>query len=125
MSRLTSRISITYMSGPLDGKTLNWDRPTADNTLQLTIGRREGCDISLNYDSQVSRLHARVVYEAALRTFYLEDMGSRNGTYLRGSRLEGRTSLRPGELFRIGRTWLRVDPARSTPEEADEDNTQF
>ncbi len=120
-----SRVAITFMSGPLDGKTLEWPYPDASAELVLTIGRREGCDILLNYDSQVSRVHAQVVYEVAHRTFYLEDTGSRNGTFLGSSRLDGRVPLKPGALFRVGRTWLRLDPTRPMPDEADKDNTQF
>jgi len=44
-------------------------------------------------------------------TFWLEDGGSRNGTFVEklDPSIEGRVSLRPGVLFRIGRTWLRLD----------------
>ncbi len=111
------RITVTYMSGPLDGKTLEWDFPEGDGEMMLTIGRRENCDISLDYDSQVSRLHARLFYAPSTQSFFLEDAGSRNGTFLGGDRLSGRTALKPGTLFRVGRTWLRLDPLRGVPEE--------
>ena len=112
------RITVTYMSGPLDGKTLEWDCPQDDSEseMALTIGRRTGCDIMLDYDSQVSRLHARLVYEPTSQAFYLEDAGSRNGTFLGGDKLTTRTPMEPGALFRIGRTWLRLDPLRSAPD---------
>ncbi len=119
------RVSITFMSGPLDGKTLTWDYPNNGDSLVLLIGRREGCDIVLNYDSQVSRQHARVVYNPSEHVFYLEDAGSRNGTFLGSSKLENRALLPPGALFRVGRTWLRLDPPRAAPEEVDEDITQL
>jgi hypothetical protein len=111
------RITVTYMSGPLDGKTLEWDCPRDDSetALTITIGRRTGCDIMLDYDSQVSRLHARLVYEPTSRTIFLEDAGSRNGTFLGGDKLTTRRPMEPGTLFRIGRTWLRLDPLRSAP----------
>ena len=119
-----SHVTITFMSGPMDGKTLQWPYPEGSE-LVLTIGRRESCDIVLNYDTQVSRVHARVVYETGQRTFYLEDTGSRNGTFLGNNRLDGRVPLKPGTLFRVGRTWLRLDPTHALPETADKDNTQF
>ena len=53
-------ISITYMSGPLDGKTLRFDQPDVGDELTLSLGRREGCDIHLSFDNQASRLHARL-----------------------------------------------------------------
>ncbi len=116
-------ISVTYMSGPLDGKTLRFEQPDVNDELVLNIGRREGCDIHLAFDNQVSRLHARLgcvstevtasdsVTEPYVLSFWVEDMRSRNGTYIEREKepLRGRTSLRPGTLFRIGRTWLRLD----------------
>ena len=116
-------ISITYMSGPNDGKTLRFEQPDVGDELIINIGRREGCDIHLPNDNQVSRLHARLgcvvspvtasdfVTEPYVLSFWLEDMRSRNGTFLEREKepLRGRVSLRPGTLFRIGRTWLRLD----------------
>ncbi len=66
-------------------------------------------------------LHAKIVYTPATRTFYLEAAASRNGTFLGSDRLNGRVPLQPGTLFRVGRTWLRVDPPRSAPEETNLD----
>lgn len=116
-------LSITYMSGPFDGKTMRFEQPDAGDELILNIGRREGCDIHLPFDNQVSRLHARLgcvssvvtasesVSEPFVLSFWLEDMRSRNGTFIEREKdpLRGRSSLRPGTLFRIGRTWLRLD----------------
>ena len=111
-------ISITFMSGPLDGKTVAWDYPTRDSEIVLTIGRRDGCDIALDYDSQVSRLHARLAYVPDESSFTLEDAGSRNGTFIGSDRLTSRMALTPGVLFRVGRTWLRLD--RPHDEDGDE-----
>jgi pSer/pThr/pTyr-binding forkhead associated (FHA) protein len=116
-------ISITFMSGPLDGKTMRFEQPEAGDELTLNIGRREGCDIHLPFDNQISRLHARIgisstavtasesVTEPYVLSFWLEDMRSRNGTFMEREKepLRGRGSLRPGTLFRVGRTWLRLD----------------
>jgi pSer/pThr/pTyr-binding forkhead associated (FHA) protein len=116
-------ISITFMSGPLDGKTLRFEQPEVGDELTLNIGRREGCDIHLPFDNQISRLHARIgissapvtasdsVTEPYVLSFWLEDMRSRNGTFMEREKepLRGRSSLRPGTLFRVGRTWLRLD----------------
>jgi hypothetical protein len=71
----------------------------------------------------VSRLHARLgctaravtasdsISSPTLLSFWLEDGGSRNGTFIEKDPepLEGRVALRPGTLFRVGRTWLRLD----------------
>jgi pSer/pThr/pTyr-binding forkhead associated (FHA) protein len=120
---MDSDFSITYMSGPLDGKTMRFDQPPPGPDKVLRIGRRDQCEIQLPYDSQASRLHARLIVKVQLLTasesvpeplvlsFFLEDAQSRNGTFIEHERdpIRGRVSLRPGMLFRIGRTWLRVD----------------
>lgn len=110
------------MSGPYDGKTMRFEQPEVGGETVLTIGRREGCDIEIDFDNQVSRLHARLGCRAVPVTatddetnpyhlsFWLEDVDSRNGTYIEKQEapLEGRINLRPGVLFRIGRTWMRL-----------------
>ncbi len=116
-------ISITYMSGAYDGKKLPFDQPPIGDERIITIGRREGCDIHIPFDNQISRLHAKLgcvsvpttssdsVVNPFILTFWLEDGGSRNGTFIERQEkpLEGRVSIRPGMLFRVGRTWLRLD----------------
>jgi pSer/pThr/pTyr-binding forkhead associated (FHA) protein len=125
-------ISITYMSGPFDGRTMNFEQPESGEEKVLLIGRREGCDIHLHFDSQASRIHARLgilaipvtasesVENPYMLGFWLEDGNSRNGTFLERDKnpIKGRVSLRPGVLFRVGRTWLRLDVPLS--EENDE-----
>src|SRR5258707_11122982 len=119
------RIMLTYMNGPNDGKTLTWDLLVNQKELEITIGRREGCDVVLGYDSQVSRLHARVIYNVITRLFFLEDAGSRNGTFLGETRLRERAPLPSGALFRVGRTWLKVDPLRAMLENVDLNDVPF
>ena len=105
-------ISIAIMSGPQDGAVLAFERMLdSDEPVEITIGRREDCDVSLNYDSQVSREHAMLVYDSG--EFWLEDRNSTNGTYIGDDQISGRVSLTPGQLFRVGRTWLRVEPVTS------------
>jgi pSer/pThr/pTyr-binding forkhead associated (FHA) protein len=116
-------ISITFMSGPYDGKTLSFSQPEISEEKVLLIGRREGCDVHLHFDSQASRVHARLgcqslpvsasesVENPYMLSFWLEDGDSRNGTFIERDKnaISGRVSLRPGTLFRVGRTWLRLD----------------
>jgi pSer/pThr/pTyr-binding forkhead associated (FHA) protein len=116
LDRSQERVSITFMSGPLDGKTMTWNLPEVGTELLITIGRRDGCEIMLDYDSQVSRQHARVIYDLPTKHFYVEDTNSRNGTYVGNDKITGKTPLERGQLFRAGRTWLRVDPIRPEPE---------
>jgi two-component system, NtrC family, response regulator AtoC len=67
----------------------------------VVIGRAPDCDVVLGHGA-LSRRHARLRLGA---TMSIEDLGSRNGTRLRGERLEqGQPgSLAVGEAFQIGR----------------------
>ena len=48
----------------------------------------------------VSRRHARVVIEGS--TASVEDLGSKNGTFLRGRRIQARERLADGDAIRLG-----------------------
>jgi DNA-binding NtrC family response regulator len=60
-------------------------------------------------DDRVSRLHARITRSAG--NFEVEDLGSRNGTFVAGERLTEKVSAKSGALVRIGRSllWLLDD----------------
>jgi pSer/pThr/pTyr-binding forkhead associated (FHA) protein len=71
----------------------------------LRIGRSETADLSLYFDTEVSRLHAEI--ESAGGEWLLVDDGlSSNGSYLNGERVSGRRRLRSGDVVRLGRTLL-------------------
>ena len=105
-------VCVTLMSGPYDGQTYIFPAPTGSDPLLISIGRRESCDIVINYDAQVSRVHAYVIYDPRDTEYFLEDANSRNGTYLGSAqtRISARVHIEPGTFFRIGHTWLRLDP---------------
>jgi FHA domain/Bacterial regulatory proteins, luxR family len=72
---------------------------------RLTVGRDEDADISLNWDSQVSRLHAEL--ECMGTQWTVADDGlSRNGSFLTGERVTGRRRLGDGDALRFGRTQM-------------------
>jgi pSer/pThr/pTyr-binding forkhead associated (FHA) protein len=74
-------------------------------TADMTIGRAD-CDVLLA-DPDVSRRHAIVrEIEGGLG---IEDLGSRNGTYLDGERITGVAPLRPGGNLRFGNTVWRIE----------------
>jgi pSer/pThr/pTyr-binding forkhead associated (FHA) protein len=68
----------------------------------LTIGRRGERDVRLEWDAQVSRLHARL--EAVGSDWTVVDDGSTNGTFHNGARLQGPHLLRHGDQLMVGRT---------------------
>jgi S1-C subfamily serine protease len=81
---------------------------------ELTIGRDPSSALVLD-DEEVSRRHA-VVRGLADGTVELEDLGSRNGTFVDDARLEGAVTLRGGEKIRIGSTVIVAEaPPGSAP----------
>ena len=72
---------------------------------RLTIGRREGNDIVLGWDAEVSRVHAAV--ERMGPDWLIADDGlSHNGTWLNGARVTGRRRLHDGDVIAVGTTTL-------------------
>ena len=63
------------------------------------IGREPGVAIQLN-SPRVSRFHARLVILG--REAAIEDLGSKNGTFVRGARIAARTELCHGDDIQIG-----------------------
>ena len=62
-------------------------------------------------DASVSRQHARIV--AAAEGVRVEDLGSKNGTFVNEARVEGSRSLADGDELRIGLVTLRYRSADS------------
>lgn len=70
---------------------------------QLSIGRDHGCELCLDWDGGVSRLHARLERSGGSWTVY--DGGlSRNGTFLNGERVHGHRILNDRDQLRVGTT---------------------
>ena len=67
----------------------------------VTIGRAPECVVSVD-DEFASNLHSKI-YQAEGR-YYVEDLGSTNGTYVNGRRIHYPTELRNGDRVKIGRT---------------------
>lgn len=68
----------------------------------VTIGRLNHRDISLAWDEETSRLHAKL--ELTGEDWTIVDSGSRNGTFVNNERLAGPRRLRDGDSIVIGRT---------------------
>jgi pSer/pThr/pTyr-binding forkhead associated (FHA) protein len=79
---------------------------TLDQTAsRLSLGRGSAADIRLDWDEEVSRIHAEL--ERIGDDWVLIDDGlSRNGTYVNGERLSGRRRLRDSDDIRLGTTLL-------------------
>jgi pSer/pThr/pTyr-binding forkhead associated (FHA) protein len=73
----------------------------------LTIGRGAPNDIRLDEDEFVSAHHARI--DPRRDGVWVEDIGSTNGTFVNGTRLDRPHRLTPGDIVRIGDTDLRFE----------------
>jgi len=73
----------------------------------ITLGRRAENDVPLPLDTRVSRFHAQLTQQPD-GTWLLEDLESTNGTFLGRRRLHAPTPIEPGDMFRMGRTWLEL-----------------
>jgi hypothetical protein len=75
----------------------------------LTVGRSGQNDVGLPNDEFASAKHAR--FEPRQDGVWLHDLGSSNGTYVNGRRVERPRKLTAGDVVRIGETDLRFDRA--------------
>jgi pSer/pThr/pTyr-binding forkhead associated (FHA) protein len=85
-------------------------------TESLWIGRGESADLRLDWDEEVSALHAQI--EVVRDECTLRDDGlSRNGSFVAEQRVDGRRRLRDGDALRFGRTAVLFRrPGEGAPE---------
>jgi hypothetical protein len=70
---------------------------------ELWLGRSASADIRLEWDPEVSTLHAQI--EVVRDDCTLVDEGlSRNGSFVNEERVRGRQLLRNGDIIRVGKT---------------------
>ncbi len=96
--------TLTVLQGPDKGRTM---RSTADDVL---LGR-DSTQIPLT-DQTISRRHAEM--HVVDGEWTLADLGSANGTYLNGVRVDKPTQLRHGDQIRVGSTLLVYSGDEST-----------
>lgn len=77
------------------------------NGVPLSVGRSSSNDIELEGDGFASARHAR--FDPRPDGVWLEDVGSTNGTFVNGIRLERPRKLAPGDVVRVGETDLRYE----------------
>jgi FHA domain len=72
----------------------------------VAIGRQDA-DLVLE-DPEVSRRHAVLRREG--ESIVVEDLDSTNGTFVNGERIRSPIPIGPGDLVRVGRTTLEIEP---------------
>ncbi|HEY1694793.1 MAG TPA: GGDEF domain-containing protein [Polyangiaceae bacterium] len=95
-ARLHTRAVVTVVSGPSTGRVFSMDPGAAE----MVLGRGRDSHVRID-DAGASRAHARVF--ATEDGYAIEDMGSTNGTFVDGRRIE-RASLKSGDRINIGPT---------------------
>jgi sigma-B regulation protein RsbU (phosphoserine phosphatase) len=96
-----------YVTAPgMAAKKVSLDRPVT------TIGRSSVNDLPIS-DKMLSRQHARIVRDSD-GSLTVEDLGSRNGTFLNGDRLTTVQALKPGDRITVGGVTLKVESESTT-----------
>jgi pSer/pThr/pTyr-binding forkhead associated (FHA) protein len=71
----------------------------------VTVGRAATCDLVVS-DTYVSNVHARIFAKDG--AYWLEDLGSTNGTYMNRAKVAVPTAIGPGDEIRIGKAVLEL-----------------
>ncbi len=98
-SRSTGRGPRQLVVNDLNGQR---SLPLADS---VTIGRAASCDLVVA-DNYVSNMHTRIYADAG--SYWVEDMGSTNGTYVNGRQLSAPVEIGPGDEVRVGKATLEL-----------------
>jgi hypothetical protein len=89
-----------------------------DSAARMTIGRRDANDITIGWDSAVSRHHAEL--ECVAGSWFVTDLDSANGTFVNGARVAQKRKLHVDDELRVGDTCLYLrgmttsEPASTT-----------
>lgn len=89
--------SVVVLEGFYEGLEVPVDRSW------VVIGRGRGADVVIA-EPTISRAHAAIGHDAG---FFVQDLGSTNGTWVNGSR-EKKASLKDGDEIQMGKLRLRV-----------------
>src|ERR1700709_1072894 len=91
--------TLVVTAGPLSGTKITLGEQP------ILIGRADDSTLVLTDDFASSR-HARLTNRGG--SWYVEDLGSTNGTYLDQQRVQGPLLVSPGQPIRIGQTALEL-----------------
>jgi serine phosphatase RsbU (regulator of sigma subunit) len=99
--------SLVFLAGPIAGRRYK----LADG--EYVIGRRSDCQIFVP-DMRVSRQHARLWKTG--ESWEIEDLGSNNGTFVNGIKVQAATQIRHDDEILIANNRIRVETRESTPD---------
>jgi serine phosphatase RsbU (regulator of sigma subunit)/pSer/pThr/pTyr-binding forkhead associated (FHA) protein len=99
--------SLVFLAGPIAGRRYK----LADG--EYVIGRRSDCQIFVP-DMRVSRQHARLWKTG--ESWEIEDLGSNNGTFVNGVKVQTATQIRHDDEILIANNRIRVETRESAPD---------
>ncbi len=94
-------IALTVQAGFISGEP-----PSVPLGQTRTLGRTDEADFPAPLDAKISRVHFSI--ECCQRSGIVRDLGSRNGTYVNGRRVEGDCEIQHGDQIAAGTTILAV-----------------
>jgi pSer/pThr/pTyr-binding forkhead associated (FHA) protein len=95
-TRLPSTINLRVSNGT----------PVSFTRQALTIGREPGCDLTID-DLTVSNQHARFTYHH--QQWWLEDLGSKNGTFLNQEKISTPVVVTTGDQAQFGQVPVELE----------------
>ena len=99
--------SLVFLAGPIAGRRYK----LADG--EYIIGRRSDCQIFVP-DMRVSRQHARLWQDG--EAWQIEDLGSNNGTFVNGVKVQVATQVRHDDEILIANNRIRVEAREAAPD---------
>jgi len=98
-SQLNNRGLLVCLSHNSLGKTKILDK------YSIVIGRSDDCDFKIN-DQLISKEHCKITIDEHAK-FFIEDLESKNSTFINGKKVKKKTHLIYGDKIIIGNTILR------------------
>lgn len=109
-------VKLIVVSGKSAGRSIAVKRS------KFLIGRADECDIR-PLSEEVSRRHCAII--VGPESVFVEDLGSRNGTFVNGERIAERTQVTDGDAVRVGSLELRVSCTRQAAAGSDDDVSKW
>jgi len=101
-------LRIRVQSG--DSSAYSVDLESTEEERKFLIGRAGNADVSID-DRYLSRRHATVFFQEG--QWWIEDLGSRNGTLLNGRRMTDPQHIHPGDSIRLSDTVLTIENSKT------------
>jgi hypothetical protein len=90
-----------------ESPVLDEDDAFSIDSAPLTVGRGGQNDVAIEGDEFASARHVR--FEPRRDGVWVQDLGSTNGTYVNGIRIDGARRLSSGDVVRVGETTMRFE----------------